>query len=66
MGKRRNLEVVADGFAYLEGPRWHNGTLWFADFFMQGCNASELAARSGRYRMWGSSRPVLARCLMVA
>jgi sugar lactone lactonase YvrE len=29
----RNFEVVADGFTYLEGPRWHDGTLWFVDFY---------------------------------
>lgn len=25
-------EVVADGFGFLEGPRWHEGCLWFSDF----------------------------------
>ncbi|MBE2167759.1 MULTISPECIES: SMP-30/gluconolactonase/LRE family protein [unclassified Cobetia] len=29
----RNLRVVADGFSYTEGPRWHNGELWFVDFY---------------------------------
>ena len=23
--------VLADGFGFVEGPRWHNGQLWFAD-----------------------------------
>lgn len=32
MSRRRN-EVVADGFTYLEGPRWHDGRLWFVDFY---------------------------------
>jgi sugar lactone lactonase YvrE len=26
------LEVVADGFGYLESPRWHDNALWFSDF----------------------------------
>ena len=31
-----SLEVVVDGFHYLEGPRWHQGALWFVDFYTQG------------------------------
>lgn len=30
------LDVVVDGFHYLEGPRWHEGALWFVDFYTQG------------------------------
>ena len=26
-------EVLAEGFKYLEGPRWHNGRLWMSDMF---------------------------------
>ena len=29
MNKRPN--IVADGFAFLEGPRWRDGKLWFSD-----------------------------------
>ena len=29
----RELQVIADGFTYLEGPRWHDGALWFVDFY---------------------------------
>lgn len=25
--------VIADGLHYLEGPRWHDGHLWFVDFY---------------------------------
>jgi len=32
----RDLKVVAEGFTYLEGPRWHNGMLWFVDFYTYG------------------------------
>lgn len=27
----RNTEVLADGFIFLEGPRWHGGELWMAE-----------------------------------
>lgn len=30
------VEVIVDGFHYLEGPRWHKGALWFVDFYTQG------------------------------
>ena len=26
-----NLIKVADGFHFLEGPRWHENKLWFSD-----------------------------------
>ena len=25
------IETIADGFAFLEGPRWRDGKLWFSD-----------------------------------
>lgn len=30
------LDVVIDGFHYLEGPRWYNNALWFVDFYTKG------------------------------
>lgn len=27
----RTPEIIADGFAFLEGPRWHENALWFSD-----------------------------------
>jgi sugar lactone lactonase YvrE len=27
------LEVLADGFAFPEGPRWHDGSLWLSDMY---------------------------------
>ncbi|CAG7618780.1 SMP-30/gluconolactonase/LRE family protein [Rhodococcus opacus] len=35
----RQLSVVTDGFTYLEGPRWHDGRLWFVDFYTFTVNA---------------------------
>jgi sugar lactone lactonase YvrE len=29
----RELQVVADGYTFLEGPRWHDGRLWACDFY---------------------------------
>lgn len=28
-----SVQVVADGFHYLECPRWHQGRLWLSDFY---------------------------------
>lgn len=36
MSRQQTFDVVADGFTYLEGPRWHDDTLWFADFYSHG------------------------------
>lgn len=33
MTAQRSAELVADGFTLLEGPRWHDGSLWVSDFF---------------------------------
>lgn len=30
------LNVVVDGFHYLEGPRWYKNALWFVDFYTNG------------------------------
>ena len=29
----REISVVAEGFTYTEGPRWHDGHLYFVDFY---------------------------------
>ena len=29
---RRDVEQVADGFSFIEAPRWHDGRLYFSDF----------------------------------
>ena len=31
--KSRKFTTVASELAYTEAPRWHNGPLWFADFY---------------------------------
>jgi sugar lactone lactonase YvrE len=30
-----DLSVVVDQMTYLESPRWHDGRLWFSDFYTQ-------------------------------
>ena len=27
------MNILADGFCYLEAPRWHDGALWVSDFY---------------------------------
>jgi sugar lactone lactonase YvrE len=27
------LDVLVDGLTFVEGPRWHDGKLWFSDFY---------------------------------
>ena len=31
----RELSVVVEGMTFLESPRWHDGRLWFSDFYTQ-------------------------------
>ncbi|WP_433029264.1 SMP-30/gluconolactonase/LRE family protein [Actinomycetospora sp. CA-053990] len=31
----RNVDVVSDGWSYLECPRWHEGRLWVSDFYTE-------------------------------
>lgn len=30
-----DIDVVLDGYSYLECPRWHDGRLWVSDFYTQ-------------------------------
>lgn len=33
------MEIVADGLSFAEGPRWHDGKLYFSDFYRHEVNA---------------------------
>ncbi|MEO8837917.1 MAG: SMP-30/gluconolactonase/LRE family protein, partial [Herbaspirillum sp.] len=33
MSVTQNRELVIDGLAFAEAPRWHDGKLWFSDFY---------------------------------
>lgn len=34
----RNVDLIVEGFSYTESPRWHEGELWFVDFYMHTVN----------------------------
>ncbi len=34
--KEYNAEVVREGLGFGEGPRWHDGRLWYSDFYRHG------------------------------
>ena len=42
----RKLETVLDGLAFPEGPRWHDGRLWFSDWGAGEIIAVDLQGRS--------------------
>ena len=33
LDRQYDIRTVAEGFHFLEGPRWHNGRLYFCDFY---------------------------------
>jgi sugar lactone lactonase YvrE len=33
--KHTRTEILIDGFSFVEGPRWHEGRLWFSDMIGQ-------------------------------
>jgi sugar lactone lactonase YvrE len=39
------VEVVVDGLTFAEGPRWHDGRLWFSDFYTQRVLAMDEAGK---------------------
>jgi sugar lactone lactonase YvrE len=45
MGERR-LETLLDGGAFFEGPRWHDGRWWVADFYRHAVFAVDAAGRA--------------------
>ncbi len=40
------VETLLDGLAFPEGPRWHDGKLWFSDIFGGVVRAVDLAGRA--------------------
>jgi sugar lactone lactonase YvrE len=39
-------KVLLDGFTFTEGPRWHDGRLWFSDFYTHRVVATDLHGRT--------------------
>ena len=40
------VETLLDGLAFPEGPRWHDGKLWFSDIFGGVVRAVDLSGRA--------------------
>jgi sugar lactone lactonase YvrE len=40
------LEILLDGLTFPEAPRWHDGRLWFSDFYTHRVVAVDLAGRA--------------------
>jgi sugar lactone lactonase YvrE len=38
-------EIIAEGLYFGEGPRWHNGRLWFSDFYDHAVKSMDSAGR---------------------
>jgi len=36
MPDTRQIKSLIDGLSFTEGPRWHEGRLWFSDFYTSG------------------------------
>ncbi len=39
----RRLDLLIDGIDFGEGPRWHDGRLWYSDFFQRSISAVTIA-----------------------
>jgi len=39
----RTTRVLTDGISFGEGPRWHDGRLWFSDFYVHAVKSVSLA-----------------------
>lgn len=39
----RTNRILTDGLYFGEGPRWHEGLLWFSDFFAHAVKSVSLA-----------------------
>ena len=39
------LDILANGFGFTEGPRWHDGKLWFSDFIQRQVRTLDLSGK---------------------
>ena len=44
----QNPDIICDGFTFIEGPRWHQGALWFSDFYDEAVYRLQPGARAER------------------
>lgn len=65
---RADLSLFADGFSFLELPRWHEGRLWAADIFAGQVVAltTDGAAQVLVLMARGLSNAAIARTLVIA
>ena len=42
MNRDANLKTIIEGLTFPEGPRWHDGRLWFSDFYSRRVLAMDL------------------------
>ena len=40
------LEPFIDGLSFGEGPRWHDGRLWYADFYVHQVRAADESGKA--------------------
>ena len=55
------FDVLVDGVDFGEGPRWHEGRLWYSDFFQQSVYAVTPGGTRERNASIGRERPPLCR-----
>ena len=41
-------DIICDVFTFIEGPRWHQGALWFSDFYDEAVYRLQPGARAER------------------
>jgi len=39
-------DIICDGFTFIDGPRWHQGALWFSDFYDEAVYRLQPGARA--------------------
>lgn len=51
------FDVIAEGYSYVEGPRWHDGRLWFSDFYTHRVVSIDEAGNNPRVEAWVPHQP---------
>ena len=55
--ERFEARVVREGLGFGEGPRWHDGRLWFSDFYRHGIFSVDADARDERLEHVVTTQP---------
>lgn len=51
------FDVIAEGYSYLESPRWHDGRLWFSDFYTHRVVSIDEAGGKPQVEAWVPHQP---------